>query len=208
MKERGDEFSQGKMALEDLRRRHPDALKLQPGRKFTLVHRYHQTRNDEIFREFKDYPGSVRPELQVFHRPHVLDPQSPLIKDLLPELPDRDGAPGSSGATTMCTASAGAILEYAREYIRNIPGPDKIAGFFMGPDGYIWGREFLSTDPETPRQPVISKQWYSFLLWGRLSYDPELTDAYFQQIVSHRLSPSDPRICCRGRGQMRPWSFR
>ena len=60
--------------------------------------------------------------------------------------------------------------EFARAFIRNLPGPDKLAGFYMGPDGYIWGREFLSTEPETPRQLVMKKQWYSFMLWGRLSY--------------------------------------
>ncbi len=67
----------------------------------------------------------------------------------------------------------------------------------MGPDGYIWGREFLSQDPQTPRQLVISKQWYSFLLWGRLAYDPDLTDAYFERIVSRRLAPSDPALLSR-----------
>jgi hypothetical protein len=77
--------------------------------------------------------------------------------------------------------------DFAREYIRNIPGPDKIAGFYMGPDGYIWGREFLSTEPSTPRQLVIAKQWYSFLLWGRLAYDPTLPDTRLHNILSARF---------------------
>ncbi len=57
----------------------------------------------------------------------------------------------------------------------------------MGPDGYIWGREFLSTEPETPRQLVLKKQWYSFLLWGRLSYDPTLPDALFERTLAVRF---------------------
>lgn len=61
---------------------------------------------------------------------------------------------------------------FARAYIRNMPGPDKVAGFYMGPDGYNWGREAMSVRPETPRQLVIQKKWFSFLLWGRLSFDP------------------------------------
>ena len=32
--------------------------------------------------------------------------------------------------------------EFAREFINNMPGPDKMAGFYMGPDGTVWGREF------------------------------------------------------------------
>ena len=77
--------------------------------------------------------------------------------------------------------------EYARAYIRDLPGPDKLAGYYMGPDGYIWGREFISTEPETPRQLVIKKQWYSFMLWGRLSYDPHLPDALFERTLAGRF---------------------
>ena len=57
----------------------------------------------------------------------------------------------------------------------------------MGADGYIWGREFLSTEPESPRQLVISKRWYSFMLWGRLSYDPDLPDSLFLKTIATRF---------------------
>src|SRR5450631_3849533 len=77
--------------------------------------------------------------------------------------------------------------QYAREYIRNLPGPDKLAGFYMGPDGTIWGRDFLGTEPETPRPLVIEKQWFSFMLWGRLSYDPSLPDALFERTLAERF---------------------
>jgi hypothetical protein len=77
--------------------------------------------------------------------------------------------------------------EYARTYVRAMPGPDKLTGYYMGPDGYIWGREFLSTEPDTPRQLVIKKQWYSFLLWGRLSYDPDLPDSLFARTLAARF---------------------
>ena len=36
----------------------------------------------------------------------------------------------------------------------------------MGPDGYCWGREFIDREPETPRQLVMQKHWYTFMLWG------------------------------------------
>lgn len=59
----------------------------------------------------------------------------------------------SHSATTTLTAS---VPEYARAYIDNLPGPDKLAGFYMGPDGTIWGRDFLGADPETPR-PLLRR---------------------------------------------------
>ena len=31
--------------------------------------------------------------------------------------------------------------DFARAYLTNLPDLSKIAGFYMGPDGYCWGRE-------------------------------------------------------------------
>jgi hypothetical protein len=68
-----------------------------------------------------------------------------------------------------------------------MPGPDRVAGFNMGPDGYNWGREFIDKEPDTPRQLVLQKQWYSFSLWGRLSYEPNLPDTLFERMLAARF---------------------
>ena len=77
--------------------------------------------------------------------------------------------------------------QFAREFLRAMPGPDKVAGFYMGPDGYCWGREAMDLEPESPRQLVMQKQWFSFLLWGRLSFDPMLPDEFFQRTLAARF---------------------
>ncbi len=81
--------------------------------------------------------------------------------------------------------------EFARAFIRSMPPKDKMAGFYMGPDGTIWGREFISKEPETPRELVIGKRWFSFMLWGRLSYDPDLPDSLFEQTLATRFPEVD-----------------
>lgn len=83
------------------------------------------------------------------------------------------------------------MADGARAFITNIPGPDKLAGFYMGPDGYNWGRDFLSrdaVDASGRRQLVWDRQWVSFHLWGRLSYDPTLPEAHFQRVPGARHS--------------------
>ena len=36
------------------------------------------------------------------------------------------------------------------------------------------------------RELIIQKQWYSFMLWGRLSYDPDLPDpVYYRHLPQH-----------------------
>ena len=84
-----------------------------------------------------------------------------------------------------------ADLDYARAFIKAIPGPDKIAGFYMGPDGYLWGRDFLTKDAGGPRQTVMQKQWLSFTLWGRLAYEPDLPAATFQRLIAARFPGAD-----------------
>ncbi len=190
MAERKDEFSKEKWLWKTYGEGIRDALKRQPDRDFTLIHRFHQTGQDEIFREFQEYPGpfDLSFKYSIAHMYSI--PNPPYIEDLLPALPP--------GKRTWLTVRNDDVYSFrwgdpafARAYIKNMPGPDKVAGFYMGPDGYTWGREYLSKEPDHPRQTVIAKQWYSFLLWGRLSYDPDLPDEHLLRIVSHRFPGTD-----------------
>jgi hypothetical protein len=57
----------------------------------------------------------------------------------------------------------------------------------MGPDGTVWGRDvLLHADAGTPPL-VIVKQWMSFMLWGRLAYDPALPDDLFLDEIRRRF---------------------
>ena len=163
-----------------------DALKEEPDRKFNMIHRFHWTAQSEILDAFKDYPGpfDFSFKYSVAHMYSITKPPfiQPLIENLAP------------GRKTWLTVRNDDIYTfrfgdpaYAREYILNIPPVDKIAGFYMGPDGYTWGRDFLERNPDSGKRPlVMEKQWYSFMLWGRLAYDPSLTDAHFEKILAAR----------------------
>jgi hypothetical protein len=72
--------------------------------------------------------------------------------------------------------------DFVREFIQNIPY-EVSEGFYYGSDQWIWGREFLSLDPETPRQVEVAKHWYHWMLWGRLGYDPNLSNERFIAIL-------------------------
>ena len=56
---------------------------------------------------------------------------------------------------------------------------------------WVWGREFLSRQPDVPRQLEIEKHWLHFLLWGRLGYDPTLDDARIAQLIEARFPGVD-----------------
>lgn len=163
-----------------------DALKSEPRRQFNLIHRFHWAVQSEILDAFKDYPSTFDFSFKysVAHMYSITRPSfiQPLIEGMAP------------GVRTWLTVRNDDIYTfrfgdsaYARDYLLNIPAADKIAGFYMGPDGYTWGREFLERHPAPGKRPlVMEKQWYSFMMWGRLAYDPSLPDAHFERALGAR----------------------
>jgi hypothetical protein len=163
-----------------------DALKQQPQRRFRLIHRFHMAGQDTILREFKDYPGpfDFSYKYSVAHVHSI--PNPPFIQATLEAMP-----PGMKTWLTVRNDDnylfRWADPDYARDYINNLPGSDRLAGFYMGPDGYCWGREAIDLEPESPRQLVMQKQWMNFMLWGRLSFDPTLPNSHFERALALRF---------------------
>jgi hypothetical protein len=168
-----------------------DALKTNPQRVVRMIHRFHWTSQSEIVDEWKNYPGfpgsfDFSFKYSVAHMYSITKP--PFIQPLLENI--------HPGLRTWLTVRNDDIYtfrwgnpDFARDYVTNIPAADKCAGFYMGPDGYTWGRSFLERQAPAsgPRPLVLEKQWYSFMLWGRLAYDPTLSNAHFERVLGARF---------------------
>ena len=188
-----------------------NALKDDPKREFGMIHRFHWTAQSDILNAFKDYPGPFEFSFKhsVAHMYSI--PNPPFIQPLLENL-----APGRKTWLTVRNDDIYTFRfgdpAYAREYILNMPPADKLAGFYMGPDGYVWGRDFLERHPAPgPRPLVMEKQWYSFMLWGRLAYDPSLPDSRFEQLLAARHpNASSPQLfrALQGASQVMPLTTR
>ncbi len=86
--------------------------------------------------------------------------------------------------------------DYVREFLQNVPR-DLMrfeAGFYMGPDGYVWGREFICKDPALAGELEVHKHWYRFMLWGRLGYDLTLTREFFEGRLENRFPEAPPAL--------------
>jgi hypothetical protein len=169
-----------------------DALKDDPKREFRLIHRFHWTAQSDILAAFKDYPGPLEFSFKYSVAHMYSIPNPPFIQPLLENL-----APGRKTWLTVRNDDIYTFRfgdpAYARQYILNMPPADKLVGFYMGPDGYVWGRDFLERHPSPgPRPLVMEKQWYCFMLWGRLAYDPSLPDSHFEKVLAarHPKAPS------------------
>jgi hypothetical protein len=167
-----------------------DAKKLQPDRTFPLIHRIHQTTIKEIEKEWANYPGTFDLSFK-YSVAHMYSSTNPAFaQPTLAELPP--------GQRLWFEVRNDDIYDFrwgnptfARNYIFNMPSADRLAGFLMGPDGYVWGREFTSTEPDSPRQLFIKKNNYSFMLWGRLGYDPTLSDSLFEKTLAAQFPQVD-----------------
>lgn len=165
-----------------------DAAEEMPDRKITLIHRQHMTGAKDIARKFQplidrhnvDFLFSFKyakahvfsSTTQPYHRGFVKDIER--MKTIWTLRNDdvyyfRWGAP-----------------DFVREFIQNIPY-EVSQGYYYGSDQWVWGREFLSREPQSPRQLELAKHWYHWMLWGRLGYDPTVSNDRFIGILGQRF---------------------
>ena len=154
-----------------------DAARAEPDRHFRLIHRQHETRAQDIAATFK--PVIAQPNVDFvfsfkYAQAHALSSTTQTFhRGYLESLGDLQ--------TLWTLRNDDALLfrwaapDFVREFVNNIPH-EKSQGYYFGSDMWVWGREFLSRQPDTPRQLEIDKHWLHFLLWGRLGYDPTLDD--------------------------------
>jgi hypothetical protein len=167
-----------------------DALKQQPERRIDFIHRQHQTKATEISKIFKDIINNKNINFlfsfkyaqahvyssvnQVFHQEYVKDIQSENYKTLWTLRNDdnfyfRWGAP-----------------DFVRDFIKNIPY-EVSEGYYYGSDQYVWGRDFLSKNTTGKCQLEFEKHWYQWMCWGRLGFNPNLTNDHFVSVIQSRF---------------------
>jgi Glycosyl hydrolase family 67 N-terminus len=173
-----------------------DALKEQPNRKIDFIHRQHQTQANEVkaifgkiikhsnvnFKfSFKYAQAHVYSSVkQTFHQKFVEDIQSENLKTMW-ELRNDDIYNFRWGAP-----------DFVRDFIKNIPY-DVSEGIYYGSDQYVWGKDFLTKNNAINPQSDIEKHWYHWMLWGRLGYNPNISNTSFEAIIQHRFSNVNAR---------------
>lgn len=67
--------------------------------------------------------------------------------------------------------------DFIREHIR-MNGQSYVGGYYVGSECYIPAKDYLST-PEYQTRYAFDRQWLFYQSWGRLLYNPTLTDDTF-----------------------------
>jgi hypothetical protein len=166
-----------------------DALKEQPNRKIDFIHRQHQSKASEITKIFRTINENKNINFvfsfkyaqahvystvnQTFHKDFVKDIQGENIKTLWTLRNDdvfyfRWGAPN-----------------FVRDFVKKIP-LNVSEGYYYGSDNYVWARDFL-TKNNAEKGLDITKHWYQWMCWGRLGYNPDLSNDRFANIIQSRF---------------------
>ena len=72
---------------------------------------------------------------------------------------------------------------FVRDYVNHFPEIDKyVNAFYIGSDGWVFTKVFTSKDPYYEEKDMLSIQrtWYMQKLWGRISYNPSVSDDLFK----------------------------
>jgi hypothetical protein len=155
-----------------------DALKDQPDRNFALIHRSHMTTVEQMEDVFSDFPYDF--ELSYKYS------MAHMYSAVKPHFGDKFFAQLKNGRKAWLTVRDDDFyllrwgdVDFARDYLRNMP-VDLLKGFYMGPDGIIWGRDYAPRDKAGGY--FLDRHWFSFALWGRLSYNIDQPDAHFRAL--------------------------
>jgi hypothetical protein len=174
-----------------------DAKKADPNRQLRIIFRQHQANLGQIVDAFDEFPGpfntghkyararlyctSTSPYLDIEYRKDLERYRVPCWLNLR-----------NDDLFVLRWGDA----DYVREFLQNVPR-DLMryeAGFYMGPDGFVFGREFVNKDPERSGELEIHKHWYRFMLWGRLGYDLTLTRDFFEKRLAQRFPETDAAV--------------
>jgi hypothetical protein len=75
--------------------------------------------------------------------------------------------------------------DFARAYLKGLKDRgDWFRGFLMGSDGFNPTKVFYSKNSVTQGLLEVQRQWYLFMLWGRLAYNPATPDAVFKNYMA------------------------
>lgn len=163
-----------------------------PERSFTFIHRQHQTGAKDIARKFKPVIDASNIEFLYcfkYAKAHVFSTtEQHYHQGFVKDIAGMKTIWGLRNDDTYYLRWG--APDFVRTFIQNIP-QSVAKGIYYGSDQWVWGRDFLTKEPATPKQLEIVKHWYNWALWGRLSYNPTLSNATFIALIKNKFPDAD-----------------
>lgn len=160
----------------------------QPQRKLELIHRMQYARYPQIREQFRDFGAPFAISFK-YSQAHVHSWEKPaFFKKFLEET-------GSDDRFWLTVRDDDYYLyrwcdpAFAKALFENMPA-DRIEGFYLGADGFTWGRDYTGYDDRHPL--YLKKMWCKTALFGQLSYDPEKGTRWLLRRMGKAFGLPDP----------------
>ncbi len=185
-----------------------DAKAVQPALDVSVIFRQHHTKMEYIRQSFSGYQGRFETEFK-YSRARMFSSAKPPFFDRIyrPDVERNDMKCWMNVRNDDCYILRWGDPQYASTYIKNMP-LDVTAGFVMGGDGYVYGKDFASKNPLVTGQYEIDKHWYYFMIWGRASYNPNLGQSFYRDQLKLRFPNTDADFLYqtwRNTGEISSW---
>jgi len=191
MQNRRDQFAKEKWLWATYGLGVVDAKKSDPDRKVPFIHRVWQTDLGPIVDDFTSkYPDTVELSFKYAKAHMYSSAKPPFAADLIRQLTERKLECWWNLRNDDIFTFRWGDPDYVRKFLANLPPAEITAGYYVGSDGYAWGRTFSEKDPARRGRMEIDKHWYRFMLWGRLGYEPTLNRPYLERLLADRLGAS------------------
>lgn len=164
-----------------------DTKKINPKREVDFIHRFWYSGYQDIKKYWSDYPDHFSFSFKyLMARLYSSTQPSHLAEKVMPMLEQ------NPEVKTWWNLRNDDIFvyrwgdpEYARAFYKNLP-MHVTEGTHMGSDGYVWAKTFSDKHIDDANKWEIDKHWYRFMLWGRLAYNFELDNTFFEnQLALH-----------------------
>ena len=77
--------------------------------------------------------------------------------------------------------------KFVRDYMYGIPDKETVVGMYIGSDGYSPSRTYFCKNDAMNGQLEVERRWYMEMLWGRISYNPEISNDVFKALLAQRF---------------------
>ena len=167
-----------------------DYLAANPTRKFNLIHREVETSPkvvDSIYAPLKALPNVTLNFSHKYAMAHMYSTTTPKWTLFL-----EDAA--KLGFRSWLTIRNDDYFyfnwgdpKFVKEFLINIPNKQIVDGMYIGSDGYSPTRTYFCKDESMNGQLEVERRWYMEMLWGRMAYNPKLSDAIFKNKLAKRF---------------------
>jgi len=175
-----------------------DYAKRHPERKLRFIHRWHMADFSEMkknFTELMKLPNVTFDMSYKYSKAHMYATAVPAWMTDSQQKAIRDN--GLKSWQTVRNDSFYFLNwgdpDFVRAYVKGFPGQgDWFRGFLMGSDGFCPTKNFFSKNSGTQGLLEVQRQWYMFMLWGRLAHNPATSDTVFKNHMALKYPDVSP----------------